>query len=287
MSGCGRSRWAARGRLPVVLAAMAGGPLVGCIGDAPPPPFGGSRAMELNAEGVSLIRSGDTEQALAVFEQALALAQRLDEPVAQGEALQNGAVLARLAGRMDEAIRLQRMAVERYGLVSEEVRVAEARLDLSILLAASGDTEAAAAARAQAADVLRASGTPAQRARLLLIEASEAAEAGRFADAVDRAGRGLEQAGTVPAADAQADALALVAGLHAARAAARAGLGAHAAAAADWQAALELDRRREASGAIRDDLRGLARARRALGDAAAADRLERRAELVREAMGAD
>jgi tetratricopeptide (TPR) repeat protein len=253
--------------------------LAGCLfggGKEPPPP---GPVTQMNVEGVRRLEKGDPHGAEEMFEHALASAELTDDIAGEAEAWNNLGALARERGAPAEALGLHRRALALHRLAGSWDGEARTRNNLGAALLALGRVKEAraefdAAAALYAAHDDRA-GTARARvgvAAVLLREGKDlrgALAAAREAKAA--AGDGDDKATLAAALANEAGALVLLGDLSGARGA--------------GEAALGLDKAREAPAATAGDLRLLGQVHEKQKDAPGAAGLYARAARVERRLG--
>ena len=115
-------------------------------------------SLELKETGLRQFRDGAYDEALATFRAAGAAFAAADDPVNQGEMLNNIGVVTRLLGRHDEAGAALDEAEALFVALGDPGRQAQTRGNRGDLLAAAGDRDGAVGAYLGAAELFAAAG---------------------------------------------------------------------------------------------------------------------------------
>jgi tetratricopeptide (TPR) repeat protein len=259
----------------VRVAVALGVAVVACGGKRPPEP---TTAERLNAEGLTRLERGEGEAADDLFRNALMEAELVDDLKSQAEAWNNRGVLAFSRGDCEGAWRDHAAALRLHALRgvrdAGEVRT---RVNLGTALLACGKRDEARTNLTEAEGLARSLKDEHEATRARLGLAGLALAEGRAEDAAKGARAITESKPDDDATRAAALALegtALEAMNHLSEAKAR------------FEAAADVDRRREAPTSVASDLKALARVAERAGDAGLASAYLLRASRIDRNLGA-
>lgn len=138
----------------------------------------GDRATALNDLGIVQRKLGDYPAALTSLIGSLAIKERLDDPAQLAPALQNIADVYREAGDLDQADTYLQRAVALHAQAGARLKEAHAHESLGLVALARGDAEAAGRAFAEAARIFAEAQAAPDQLRVLLRQGELDAAAG-------------------------------------------------------------------------------------------------------------
>jgi tetratricopeptide (TPR) repeat protein len=149
-------------------------------------------ALQLNEQALDLFRQGRREEALAGFDRAAAAFAQASDPVGQGEALNNMAVIHRLAGRHPEALAQLAAARSLFSDAGDDHRLGQALANLGDVYQDQKLCQQAFEAYSDAIQLLSEAGDRLKQAQVLRAASLAQLRCRQWFSAIDLMRRSLE-----------------------------------------------------------------------------------------------